>query len=176
VSIDMEESQHTAATLALYEAEQRRTGNLGVAMQAYLHRTGADLQRIIPLGGHVRLCKGAYREPASIAFTRKRDVDASFDVLAAVLMAAAAVRPALATHDEERIDRSLRHARHRPAGSFEFQMLYGVRGRLQDRLLAEGHSLRVYVPYGVAWYPYLTRRLAERPANVVFFLRALLGR
>ena len=175
VSVDMEESQHTEATVALYEDQQRRSGNLGLAIQAYLRRTAGDVERLAGLGGHLRLCKGAYKEPAEIAYQRRGDVDANFDRVLRTLMARDDVMPAIATHDHERIDLALQLLRDR-SGEYEFQMLYGVRPSLQDELLGAGHPLRIYVPYGSAWYPYLTRRLAERPANVAFFLRAAVGR
>jgi proline dehydrogenase len=175
VTVDMEESDVTAPTIGLYEAAQRRHGNLGLAVQAYLHRTPADLERLVPLGGHIRLCKGAYDEPGDVALQSKAEVDRAFDRLAAALMAEDRMKPAIATHDEARITPVAALAAKR-GGPFEFQMLYGVRGKLQARLVAAGHPLRVYVPYGDSWYPYLTRRIAERPANLWFFVRALLGR
>jgi proline dehydrogenase len=175
VTVDMEESTLTDATLDVYAAVQAEHGNLGVAVQAYLYRTPADLERLIPLGGHVRLCKGAYREPSQVAFGRRGEVDTAFDGCLRMLMADPGVVPAIATHDTDRIDLARRLAASR-AAPFEFQMLYGVRTPLQRDLVAEGFPLRVYVPYGAAWYPYLTRRLAERPANVWFFARALAGR
>ena len=175
VTVDMEESRVTEITIRLYEAAQQRHGNLGLAVQSYLHRTPEDLDRVIPLGGHIRLCKGAYDEPAEAALETTAEVDAAFDVLASRLMAEPGVKPAIATHDEERIAPvvEMAAAREEP---FEFQMLYGVRGRLQSDLVGRGHPLRVYVPYGDSWYPYLTRRIAERPANLWFFVRALVGR
>jgi proline dehydrogenase len=173
VTIDMEESALTDATVSLYEDAQRRHGNLGVALQAYLLRTPADLDRLTPLGGHIRLCKGAYDEPPRIAYQRRSDVDDAFDRLATTLMAAENTRPAIATHDDRRINHVRAQNRTAP---FEFQMLYGVRGRLQGELIDAGYPVRVYVPYGDRWYPYLTRRLAERPANLWFFARALFGR
>jgi proline dehydrogenase len=175
VTIDMEESAVTGATLELYEAAQRSHGNLGVAVQAYLHRTPADLVRVSALGGHIRLCKGAYDESAEVALVRKAAVDAAFDDLAGRLAADGGVKPAIATHDDSRIIRFLERIPD-PAPPYEFQMLYGVRPRRQAELVAAGHPLRVYVPYGDSWYPYLTRRMAERPANFWFFARALLGR
>ena len=175
VSVDMEESTHTEATLGIFERVQRRHGNIGIAVQSYLHRTRDDLDRIIPTGGHVRLCKGAYAEPASVAYQTKDEVNASFDRLAAILLSAEGVRPAIASHDGERIAMARRLAGDRRS-YHEYQMLYGVRSPLQRQLVAEGLTVRIYVPYGAAWYPYLTRRLAERPANVWFFLRAALGR
>jgi proline dehydrogenase len=175
VTIDMEDSAHTGATLRLYEATQKEHGNLGVAVQAYLHRTPADLDRIIPLGGHIRLCKGAYDEPVAVALQSRVDIDSAFDRLLRVLMEAPGTMPAVATHDGDRIAVALDLAAHRD-GPWEFQMLYGIRAKLQRELVHAGHAMRVYIPYGDSWYPYLTRRIAERPANVWFFLRALVGR
>jgi proline dehydrogenase len=175
VTIDMEESRYTEATISLFERVQGRHGNLGVALQAYLHRSPADLDRVIASHGQVRICKGAYAEPADIALQDRDEVDAAFDRLTEAAFDAPSVMPAIATHDEARIEHAIEHAAER-SGPWEFQMLYGVRGPLQRELLAAGHSLRIYLPYGVAWYPYLTRRLAERPANMTFFIRALFGR
>lgn len=175
VTVDMEESAFTAATLDVYEKVQAERGNVGIAIQAYLHRTAADLDRILPLDGHIRLCKGAYAEPDDIAYQSGDEVDASFDRLLATLMAAENVRPAVATHDGDRI-RLARDLGSPRTGYYELQMLYGVRPALQDQLLADDLRLRIYVPYGVAWYPYLTRRMAERPANLWFFARAVAGR
>jgi len=159
VTVDMEESVLTESTIVIYEKAQRRHGNLGIAVQSYLRRTKADLDRLIPLGGHIRLCKGAYAEPEAVAFQSGEEVNASFDSLLALLMRARA--------------KELIPQRTAP---YEFQLLYGVRGALQRELVAAGYPLRIYVPYGVAWYPYLTRRMAERPANLLFFLRAVVGR
>lgn len=175
VTVDMEESEHTAATLEVYETAQRSHGNLGVALQAYLRRTPGDLERVIPLGGHVRLCKGAYDEPEEIALSSRVEVDQALDALTRTLMAAESTRPAIATHDDRRMATAIACAATRRA-PWEFQMLFGIRESLQRSLVADGHALRVYVPYGDAWYPYLTRRIAERPANLWFFLRALFGR
>ena len=175
VTIDMEESAHTAATVRLYAAAQRRHGNIGLALQAYLRRTPDDLAAVLPLGGHIRLCKGAYDEPEAIAYRSRAEVDGAFDRLVTTLMAEPGVRPAVATHDEGRIvvAEELAVSRREP---WEFQMLFGVRPRLQRQLVAAGYELRIYVPYGDSWYPYLTRRMAERPANLWFFIRALFGR
>lgn len=175
VTVDMEESEHTSTTIAIYEATQREYGNLGIAVQSYLRRTAADLDRIMPLGGHIRLCKGAYAEPEELAFQGSDDVDASFDRLAALLMSSPGVVPAIATHDDDRIEPVIAASGNRST-PWEFQMLYGVRRDRQLDLVEAGHSMRIYVPYGEAWYPYLTRRLAERPANLTFFARALVGR
>ncbi|HEX2155299.1 MAG TPA: proline dehydrogenase family protein [Acidimicrobiia bacterium] len=174
VTIDMEDSSYTQDTIDIYAEAQKRHGNLGVCLQAYLHRTPEDLERLIPLGGHIRLCKGAYVEPAQIAFQSSDDVDAAFARLLIVLMQAPEVRPAVATHDPRLISLTLDLAADR-GEKFEFQMLYGVRQNEQLRLAALGEDVRVYVPFGSAWYPYLTRRLGERPANMWFFLRALVG-
>ncbi len=175
VTVDMEESAHTEATLDVYEAVQRKRGNVGIAVQSYLRRTRDDLDRIIPLDGHVRLCKGAYAEPESVAYQDDDEVDASFDRLAAMLMGSENVRLAIASHDDARLANARRLATSRKA-YHEYQMLYGVRAPLQRQMIAEGLNVRVYVPYGSAWYPYLTRRIAERPANLWFFLRAAAGR
>lgn len=175
VTVDMEESEWTGTTIDIYEAVQRSRGNLGIAVQAYLFRTAADLSRLIDLGGHIRLCKGAYAEPPELAFQTKGDVDASFEHLLGTLMTAEQVRPAIATHDDRLIEKTYGLAATRQA-PFEFQMLYGIRETIQREIVAKGYPLRVYVPYGSQWYPYLTRRLAERPANLMFFARALVGR
>lgn len=175
ITIDMEESEYTEATVSAFEEVQAHHGNLGIAVQSYLYRTRSDLERIMPRGGHIRLCKGAYAESVDVAHQTRKRVDASFDALLALLMERQAVVPAIATHDDARIEMAQRFASSR-SKPWEFQMLYGVRRRLQQELIADGFSLRVYVPYGTAWYPYLTRRLAERPANLQFFARAVLGR
>ncbi|MEZ5174832.1 MAG: proline dehydrogenase family protein [Acidimicrobiia bacterium] len=175
VTVDMEESIYTEATISIYEDVQRKHGNLGIALQAYLHRTPADVTRVLPLGGHIRLCKGAYAEPSEIAHQSNTAVDDAFDELTSLLMRSASVQPAIATHDDDRIAHALDEAQDRSA-PWEFQMLYGVRRDRQRELAEAGYTMRVYVPYGEAWYPYLTRRMAERPANLAFFFRALVGR
>ena len=175
VTIDMEESAYTQRTIDLFEKAQATHGNLGVAVQAYLRSTPHDLDRVIAAGGHVRLCKGAYAEPSSVAYTRRAEVEASFDSLTRLLMSTPHIVPAIATHDDDRLELVGRLAKER-RDPYEYQMLYGVHTRRQRELLATGLPLRVYVPYGAAWYPYLTRRLAERPANLWFFLRALFSR
>ena len=175
VTIDMEDSSYTEATIDIYAAAQKQHGNLGLALQAYLRRTPDDLHRLMPLGGHLRLCKGAYVEPESVAFTSADEVDAAFARLLRALMLDEGVTAAVATHDPDLIGltRQLSRQRREP---FEFQMLYGVRPQAQKELAAAGFPIRVYVPYGSRWYPYLVRRLAERPANLGFFLRALINR
>jgi len=175
VSIDMEDSDHTQATLSLYRDAQARHGNLGVAVQAYLHRTHTDLAALMDLGGHIRLCKGAYLESPDIAYQSRGAVSSSFRELLDRLMAFEHTRPAIATHDEDLIGHAIERAAPR-RGPFEFQMLHGVRSDRQRELVEAGFNVRVYVPYGTEWYPYLTRRIAERPANLLFFLRAVVGR
>ena len=175
VTIDMEDSRYTASTVDLYEEAQARHGNLGIAIQAYMRRTPEDLARLIPLGGHIRLCKGAYVEPDEVALTSKGEVDEAFAGQLRTLMASSGAKPAIATHDPYLVDltRALASERTTP---FEFQMLYGVRPDLQRSLVADGFPLRVYLPFGSEWYPYLTRRLAERPANAWFFARSMFTR
>lgn len=175
ITVDMEESAFTESTISVYEVVQSAAGNLGIAVQAYLYRTQADLDRIIPLGGHVRLCKGAYAEPEVVAYPSRARVDAAFDDLSRRLMTEPGVLVAIATHDLPRIDlvRELGAERSAP---WEFQMLFGVRRQLQTQLIEAGHPLRIYLPYGSAWYSYLTRRVAERPANLAFLLRAAAGK
>jgi proline dehydrogenase len=170
VRFDMEGSSHTQQTLDAFE-ELWGDGwrNIGVVLQAYLHRSVGDVARMNELGAPVRLCKGAYAEPASVAFTSPHEVDASFVELMRMLLAEGH-QPAIATHDERMIAATLDFAQRESvaAHSFEFQMLYGVRRDLQRQLVTDGYRMRVYVPFGEQWYPYLMRRLAERPANLLF--------
>jgi len=175
VRIDMESSQYIEPTLRLFErlwGARRR--NVGVVIQSYLHRSPSDVERLIALGARVRLVKGAYAEPPSVAFPLKRDVDAAFARLAEQLLRRG-VYPAIATHDERLIAAASQvAAAHGIARDrFEFQMLYGIRRDLQVRLHREGYRVRVYVPFGGEWYPYFMRRLAERPANVMFVIGSL---
>jgi proline dehydrogenase len=174
VTIDMEDSRYTEATVRLFEQGQSETANFGVALQAYMKRTPADLERLMALGGHIRLCKGAYVEPDEVAIQSKSIVDAAFEQQMRSLMAAESTVPAIATHDSRMLDtgRELASRRSEP---FEFQMLFGVRTDVQHELVAQGFPLRIYLPFGSQWYPYLTRRLAERPSNAWFFARALLS-
>lgn len=171
VTIDMEDSRYTEATVRLLEKGQDQ-GNLGIAVQSCMRRTPSDLERIIPLGGHVRLCKGAYVERPEVAFTSRDDIDRAYASQLETLMGSRSTKPAIATHDEELITLARQLAVDRD-GPFEFQMLYGVRTDLQRELVAEGFPLRIYLPFGSQWYPYLTRRLAERPANALFFAKAV---
>lgn len=175
VTIDMEDSRYTEGTIRLFEQGQSETSNFGVALQAYMKRTPADLERLIPLGGHIRLCKGAYVEPEEVAIQSKAIVDAAFEQQMGVLMEADSTLPAIATHDSKLLN-SARELSLRRTGPFEFQMLYGVRTDVQRALVDEGFPLRIYLPFGSQWYPYLTRRLAERPSNAWFFARALFSR
>lgn len=172
VTIDMEDSRYTEATIRLFERGQPSHGNLGIAVQSSMRRTPADLERIIPLGGHIRLCKGAYVESPDVAYNSKDEVDSAFADELRTLMKSPSTKPAIATHDEALVSlaRQLATDRQEP---FEFQMLYGVRTDLQRELVDAGYPVRIYLPFGSQWYPYLTRRLAERPANAMFFARAL---
>ncbi|HXV71366.1 MAG TPA: proline dehydrogenase family protein [Acidimicrobiia bacterium] len=174
VTIDMEDSRYTEATVRLFELGQAETANFGVALQSYLKRTPEDLERLIPLGGHIRLCKGAYLEPAEVAIQSKSIVDAAFEQQMKRLMAADETIPAIATHDSRLLDVARDLATDR-AAPYEFQMLYGVRADVQRELVAGGFPLRIYLPFGSQWYPYLTRRLAERPSNAWFLARAVLS-
>ena len=173
VRIDMEQSDYIERTLQLFKRtlypEFRNA--VGVVLQSYLRRTEQDVEQMIALGCRVRLCKGAYQEPATVAFPDKRDVDLAYVRCMERLMLGGNY-PAIATHDARIIDHGKAFARDkgiRPA-RFEFQMLYGVRRDLQLKLRRDGYNVRVYVPFGTQWYPYLMRRLAERPANVGFLL------
>ena len=172
VTVDAEDHRTTPAGLRVAATLRPRFGSLGSVLQAALRRTEADARELAAPGVRVRLCKGAYAEPASEAYDVRHDIDKSFARCLRILMAGPGY-PMIATHDPRliAITRSLGMAR--PAGSFEYQMLYGVRPDEQRRLAASGSKVRVYVPYGGDWYPYLVRRLAERPANLALFLRSL---
>jgi proline dehydrogenase len=173
VRIDMEGSAYTERTLDLFTRTlYPEFGNTtGVVLQSYLRRTAADVEAMILLGTRVRLCKGAYKEPAMIAFPEKRDVDANYIACLERLLDRGNY-PAIATHDERILTHAKAYARGRgiDPSRFEFQMLYGVRRDLQQELRRAGYRVRVYVPFGSHWYPYLMRRLAERPANIGFIL------
>ena len=171
VRLDMEASNYTERTLKMFES-QLYPGfekNVGVVLQSYLFRTESDVARAIALNARVRLCKGAYQEPPTVAFPDKKDVDATYVKCMHTLMSTGNY-PGLATHDERIIAEAKRYAKEKgiAPSKYEFQMLYGVRRDLQDQLVREGYNMRVYVPFGTQWYPYLMRRLAERPANVAF--------
>ncbi|MCS7312495.1 MAG: proline dehydrogenase family protein [Acidobacteria bacterium] len=172
VEVDMESSAYTDATLAIVHRLRDEFERVGVAIQAYLYRSESDVWALIQRGIKVRLVKGAYREPPRVAFPTKRQVNENFVHLMEILFDSGQYH-AIATHDARLIARALDDARRRGLSprAFEFQMLYGIRRDLQERLVREGWTLRVYVPYGTHWYPYFMRRLAERPANVLFLLR-----
>jgi proline dehydrogenase len=173
VRIDMEGVAYTEATIALTERLHARfPGSVGTVLQAYLYRTEEDAERLLKQGIRIRLCKGAYQEGPEVAFPAKADVDANYAELMK-RMAASGVFCGIATHDERLVEEMQRFVAEQgiAKSAFEFQMLYGVRRDLQRRLVAEGFGVRVYIPFGTAWYPYFMRRLAERPANVVFLAR-----
>ena len=168
VRFDMEGSSYTARTIEIFELLRHDFSNVGIVIQAYLYRSAADAERLSRIGASIRLCKGAYDEPAHIAFRRKRDTDRNYVRIMEHLMLHATA-PAIATHDPAIIEHACEFARHENISSdrFEFQMLYGVRRDLQQQLIHRGYNVRIYVPFGGQWYPYLTRRLAERPANLL---------
>ncbi|MBI1941134.1 MAG: proline dehydrogenase family protein [Acidobacteria bacterium] len=174
VRIDMESSAHTDATLRVFRAVNAPRQVLGIVIQAYLYRSQKDVDDLLSCGTRIRLCKGAYKEPPDIAFPRKAEVDANFVKLMENLLASG-YDHAIASHDSRMIAATLNFARARGIGAnrFEFQMLYGIRRRLQRDLLRKGYRVRVYVPYGRQWYPYFMRRLAERPANLLFLVKNL---
>lgn len=175
--IDMEDSTLTQVTLDIVRrihARPELRGSIGIVIQSYLYRSQADVEQLIAEGIRVRLCKGAYKEPAEVAFPKKSDVDANYVKLANMLMQSP-IYHGLATHDEKMIEaaKSFAQSRKIDRSHFEFQMLFGVRRDLQRRLIAEGYNVRVYVPFGREWYPYFMRRLAERPANVFFIAKQM---
>jgi proline dehydrogenase len=175
VRIDMESSAYTQRTLDVHqELWDDGFRNVGIVLQAYLYRTAADVDKAIQQGVRVRLCKGAYLEPSRVAYADKADVDANFGRLMERLLVQGN-QPAIATHDERLVRRAQEICVREKISpdSFDFEMLFGVRRDLQLKLVQEGYRVRVYLPYGEEWYPYLVRRLAERPANIAFFLRAL---
>jgi proline dehydrogenase len=175
--IDMEDSPLTQVTLDIVRrihAHPDLRGSVGIVIQAYLYRSQADIEQLIAEGIRVRLCKGAYKEPAEVAFPKKSDVDANYVKLANMLLQSP-IYHGLATHDEKMIEaaKSFIAQRGIDRSHFEFQMLFGVRRDLQRKLVAEGYKVRVYVPFGREWYPYFMRRLAERPANVFFIAKQM---
>lgn len=175
VRIDMESSDYTQRTLDLFlrlwnsPAQYR---NVGAVIQSYLHRSAGDIEMLIKLGARVRLCKGAYKEPATVAFPEKSEVDANYVRLMERLLKDGNY-PGIATHDEKIIEATKAYAAANAIGleRFEFQMLYGIRRDLQTQLVKDGYRVRVYTPFGTHWYPYMMRRLAERPANLWFVLK-----
>ena len=188
IRVDMEDSPYTEVTINTFEKMRAEgfDGHVGIVIQAYLYRSAKDIRELMETGAPVRLCKGAYKEPEEIAFAQKADVDANFDVLTQMLVYGEIAAgtpiisecgcfppiPAIATHDEQRIEYAKAFAKKvgLPKAALEFQMLNGIRRDLQESLAAEGYPVRVYVPYGTEWYPYFVRRLAERPANIWFFI------
>jgi proline dehydrogenase len=180
IRIDMEGSPYTEKTLQLVRELHRQPGNaghVGAVLQAYLHRSEQDARELCEEGIRIRLCKGAYKEPAEIAFQAKADVDANFVKLMQILLKSGTYH-GIATHDPKMIEATIAFAKKEniPAGAFEFQMLYGIRRDLQQQLVRDGWGMRVYVPFGTEWYPYLMRRLAERPANAIFILKNVIRR
>lgn len=175
VEMDMEASEYTDRNLRLVHAMQERGGHVRAVIQAYLFRSEADIRALNGKAVPVRLCKGAYREPPHLAYPLKQDVDGNYIRLLRLLFDEGAF-PAIATHDEAMVAEAMRYSQQRGIAKdrWEFQMLYGVRRDLQKKVLDQGYRLRLYVPYGAAWYPYFMRRLAERPANVWFLARSVL--
>jgi proline dehydrogenase len=187
IRIDMEDTPYTDRTIKLYYLmREKGYKNVGAAIQSYLYRSEADARRLLEDKAPIRLMKGAYKEPPDKAFPKKADVDANFDLLTKFMLDTSLATkssrlsedgrvppiPAVATHDEKRIAFAKQYAEKigLPRDGFEFQMLYGIRRDLQDKLVKEGYPVRVYVPFGTHWYPYVMRRLAERPANIWFFI------
>jgi len=180
VRVDMEGSPYTQKTLDLVRelhAQQGHAGHVGAVIQAYLHRSEADVRDLCASGIRIRLCKGAYKEKPEIAFQDKADVDANFVKLMKILLKSGTYH-GIATHDPNMIEatKAFARAENIAPSAFEFQMLYCVRRDLQEQLVREGWGMRVYIPFGTEWYPYLMRRLAERPANLLFILKNLFRR
>jgi proline dehydrogenase len=192
VRIDIEDTPYTDKTIHLYcQMQEKGFQNVGMAVQSYLYRAEADTRELLKTGTRIRLVKGAYKEPPDKAFPKKSDVDTNYDLLIKMLIEGSLkndtrlsddcrVPPiaAIATHDEKRIQFAKHYAAQvgLPKNGLEFQMLYGIRRDLQEQLKGEGYPVRVYVPFGTHWYPYLMRRLAERPANILFFVSNLFRR
>jgi proline dehydrogenase len=174
IELDMEASEYTDRTLEIVREMHQRYGSVRAVIQAYLYRSEADIDLLCRLGIPVRLCKGAYKEPPEIAYPAKADVDANYRKLMNKLLDEG-THPAIASHDESILNDAIGYVKQRnySPDRFEFQMLYGIQRILQRRLVKDGFRLRVYVPYGAAWYPYFMRRLAERPANLFFLVRNL---
>lgn len=183
LTIDMEDTPYTDRTLNLYTALLKDGfASTGIVIQAYLRRSEDDVRKLLPLGPRIRLCKGAYKEPANLAFPKKKDVDNNYTKLLEIMFTPEALKsgtyPEVASHDEKIINWTLEHVKKNniPADKFEFQMLYGIRRDLQEKLVSQGYQMRVYLPYGTHWYPYYMRRMAERPANVWFIMKNMLYR
>lgn len=174
VRIDMEDSAHCQATLDVFRTVRATHENVGIVIQSYLFRSEQDVKDLLAIGSRIRLCKGAYKEPAEVAFQEKAKVDENYLTLMRLLLPSG-IYHGIATHDPAMINGTIRFARDEKLDQkcFEFQMLYGIARDRQVKLVNEGFNVRVYVPFGRAWYPYFMRRLAERPANVLFILRAM---
>jgi proline dehydrogenase len=179
--IDMESNAYTDRTLELFRRVRATHTNVGICLQAYLHRTPADLETLLPLGAAIRMVKGAYAESADVAFPAKSDVDDAFFALTQRMFAADSIaagnRPALATHDSRMIARIIEvsHVENVPQSHFEFQMLYGIQREMQKKLARDGFAVSVLISYGTYWFPWYMRRLAERPANIWFVVRNIFG-
>jgi proline dehydrogenase len=175
IRIDMEGSDYTQTTLDIFKSIFASYQNVGIVIQAYLYRSVADIHELNALGARVRLCKGAYNEPATVAFPDKDETDANFIKLMQLLLSEGNY-PGIATHDEKMIEATREYAAEHGIAPdrFEFQMLYGIRRDLQEQIVRDGYRLRIYVPYGAEWYPYMMRRMAERPANLLFVLSGVL--
>jgi proline dehydrogenase len=177
VRVDMEGSAYTDRTIQIVKQARAETESVGTVIQAYLRRSEQDIRDLLGIGCRIRLVKGAYKEPSQIAFPGKKEVDANFIKLMKILLPSG-VYNAIATHDPKMIEATIRFAAERDItkDKFEFQMLYGIRTDLQSRLVRQGYRVRVYIPFGKDWFPYFMRRLAERPANLLFFVRNLFRR
>jgi proline dehydrogenase len=181
VAVDMEDSSYVERTIELYRRLRTAHGNVTLCLQAYLYRTTSDLVTLLPIAPTIRLVKGAYNEPPQIAFRRKRDVDANFlrlaDTLLQEVSQGSGVQVIFGTHDPRMVDGVIQRANQLGLAkdAYEFQLLYGIRRDLQDRLAADGYRMRVLISYGSSWYPWYMRRLAERPANVLFLVRNLVS-
>ena len=176
VRLDMEGSKHTQRTLDAFQKLRKDYDNVGIVLQAYLHRTEDDVKDALQRGDRVRICKGAYKEPKTVAFQVMDEIRKNYMKCAALLLDKANY-PAIATHDESLVQQVLAYAKERKiaASRYEFQMLYGLRPRRWDELVAAGYNVRIYVPYGTHWFPYFSRRLRERKENIFFVLRSLIG-
>ncbi len=176
VRVDMEDSPTTAATLDVFTSLRADYDNVGVVVQSYLHRTAADVRELNAIGAQLRLCKGAYKEPAAVAYQAKSEVDGNYIKLAELLLQEGNY-PAFATHDDRIVDHITSYVERSGIARdrFEFQMLYGVRRDYQREIAAAGYNVKIYVPFGAEWCPYFMRRIAERPANALFVMRALVG-
>lgn len=172
VRMDMEGSDCTADTLEVFYRLRKKYDNVGIVIQSYLYRSEKDVDDVLALGGRIRLCKGAYKEPKEIAFPKIEQVDESFMRLTEKMLKSG-IYHGIATHDDKLIEKTKKFAQQNniPKESFEFQLLYGIRTELVRQLIKDGYNVRIYIPFGRQWYPYFMRRLAERPANLIFFIK-----